>query len=174
MDHLPHDLDHLSIKVPYVCTETYSYDGDWLDYPAKQQISLEELRNQQYWKHSPEKIAPFLQNWLFLGVLHAVLPFKLKIEDFVREDEKGVKIVTTSILPEYLDRWKQQATTLSSEKKLETWRKNFSILDDAHMIVSSISNWPEGLSVVVIPFNPVPREVSLSFAILGRALDLHS
>jgi hypothetical protein len=172
MDHLPHDIDPLHIEVPYLCTEPYAPDGAWINYPEKHGIPLENLREGKYGRYSSEIMMPFLQNWLYFGVIQEVLPFKLELEHFIIEKKENLRIVTTRKLPEYLERWRENSKSLSEEQRLQMWQKNVAILEVAFSFISIICNWPEGMTALLLPFNPIIREISLSMAFLGRALDL--
>jgi hypothetical protein len=173
MDHLPHGDYSKPFKIPYICKEPYSHGGEWLAYPASQGFNLDHLRVHAFYHYPPDTVAQFLQSWLYFGLLFATLPFKPDIDNFLIDDEESGKCVTTSKLPMYLERWRQHAASLSEEQKLSLWRKNISTLEDAHRTILSIGNWPHnGIPLNMSPIPPVSREMSLSFALLGRALEL--
>jgi len=171
MDHLPYDIDPLHIEVPYLCTEPYTPDGAWINYPEKHGIPLEHLREAKYGRYSSEIMMPFLQNWLYFGVIQELLPFKVELKHFVIKKGK-LRVVSTRKLPEYLERWRENSKSLSGEQKLQMWQKNVAILEVAFSFIHMICDWPESMTALLLPFNPIIREISLSMAFLGRALDL--
>lgn len=98
--------------IPYLCR--YEYDnGPFLDYPHRLGLphlevddalpipSLSLSHKGFLEEMSPAELKPFLQNWLFFGLLHEVLEDIYRHEDFVvRSMDNGVEksIVTTAKL----------------------------------------------------------------------------
>ncbi|KAE9378450.1 hypothetical protein N431DRAFT_501088 [Stipitochalara longipes BDJ] len=172
MDHLPHGEYPLDLKIPYICKKPYNHEKEWLEYPATEGFNLDHLRHHLFHYYSHDILPAFLQSWLYFGLLFAVLPFKPDVGDLLKDDEKGGKFITTSKLPMIFERWKQHARQLSKEEKLSSWRKNVLVLKDAHRTISYIADWPQSMLLSISPIPPVSREMALSFAILGRALEL--
>jgi hypothetical protein len=172
MDHLPHGDHPLDLKIPYLCKKPYEHEKDWLEYPATQGFNLDHLRLYLFHYYSPDVLAPFLQSWLYFGLLFAVLPFRPNVNEFLEDDEKGGKIITTAKLPIVFERWKQHAKHLSKEETLSLWQKNVSVLKEARTTILYIADWPDSMLLSTSPVPPVSREMGLSFAILGRALEL--
>ena len=172
MDHLPHGGHRLPFKIPYLCKEPYNHKGEWLDYPDTQGFNLDHIRFHTFHHYSPEIVPAFLQSWLYFGLLFSILPINPVVSDFLTEDERGRKFITTSKLPMYLTKWKLHAKALSKEEKLSLWRKNFLILDEARSTINVVAGWPESMILSYNPLPPVSREVGLSFVLLGRALEV--
>lgn len=169
MEHLPRGACALDLQIPYICTEPYDFDGDWLDYPSHKGIKLSNLRFHIFRYYAPEKLGPFFQNWLFFGLLQAILPFKVDFEDFIRLDEKGRKFITTEKLLDHISKWREQERPSGSTKKIEIWKQNFSTLKEAASFTTNLSDWPSyGSSEVLVPL--ISREIALSFAFLGLTL----
>jgi hypothetical protein len=173
MEHLPHGKRELNIKVPYICTEPYDHDDAWVDYPDKKGISIENIRFHMFYKYPPESIPPFLQNWLFFGLLRAVLQCDNKTanEDFKYVDATGQLLITTRALPTYLQKWREKLAALSPEDRRDTFVRNFTIFQEACALVYFLSKYPASGSLKMLPFPIVSREISLSFALLGDALE---
>src|SRR5271168_292230 len=133
MEHLPHGRHKLNIKVPYICTEPYDHDGDWKDYPDKKGISLENIRFHMFWKYPSDSISPFLQSWLFFGLLRAILQCDNKTvnEDFKYVDATGQVLITTRALPTYLQKWREDLAAFSPGDRRETFSRNFDIMKEA-------------------------------------------
>lgn len=172
MDHLPHGGHLLPFKIPYLCKEPYNHKGEWLDYPDTQGFNLDHIRFHTFHHYSPESVPAFLQSWLYFGLLFSILPIKPTVSDFLTEDEKGRKFITTSELPIYLTKWKLHAKALSKEERLSLWRKNFLILDEARSTINVVAGWPETMILSYNPLPPVSREVALSFVLLGQVLEV--
>jgi hypothetical protein len=172
MDHLPHGGHPLPFRIPYLCKEPYRHEGKWLDYPATQGFNRDHLRDQAFHHYLPDTVPAFLQSWLYFGLIFSILPFKPDVSDFLCEDEKGKKFITTSKLPKILAKWRRHAKVLSEEEKLSLWRENLLVLEAAYKTICYIADWPQSTSFSMCPVPPVSREMGLSFALLGRALDL--
>ena len=106
--------------IPYLCQDRYD-EGPFLDYPHR--VGLPDLENDGYLHLSPtlplatqhfltalpsDELEPFLQNWLFFGLLKEVLGNSYRHEDFVTtflDGEIEKTIVTTEILLSRLEEW---------------------------------------------------------------------
>jgi hypothetical protein len=172
MDHLPHGGHPVPLEIPYLSKEPYSHEGEWLEYPSTQGFNLDHLRVNAFYHYPPDTVAAFLQSWLYFGLIFSVLPFKPDVDDFLEDNEKGRKVITTSMLPVYFEKWKRGVEMFSKEEKLSLWRKNHLVLEDAHRTICYISGWPDTMPLAMSPIPPVSREMALSFALLGRALEL--
>jgi hypothetical protein len=95
MEHLPKGSHSLDVKIPYICAEHYDQAGEWIDYPHRQGISLEHLQYRQFRRYPPQKVEQFLQNWLFFGLLDAILPCGVNLEDFISGGDVN-RVVTTA------------------------------------------------------------------------------
>ena len=123
MEHLPRrNGQEKSIfpAIPYLCQEKYD-EGHFLDYPRrsgmpnlehamrfKQVPTLGFASHQLLASKSPAVLEPFLQNWLFFGLLHEVLGDLYRHEDFVTTSSDGgieKSIITTADLVSRLEKW---------------------------------------------------------------------
>lgn len=123
MEHLPRRADQeksIFPAIPYLCQEKYD-GGPFLDYPRRiglpnlqhtmrfQQVPTLGFANQQLLTTTPPaKLKPFLQNWLFFGLLHEVLGDLYRHEDFITTSPDGeieTSIITTADLVSRLGKW---------------------------------------------------------------------
>ena len=128
MEHLPKRAGQvMSIfpAIPYLCQEKYD-DGPFLDYPHRLGLpslmvdgrsrltpSLSIASQQFLAAVPPAELEPFLQNWLFFGLLKEVLGDLYRYEDFVTTFFDGdIKktIVTTADLMARLEEWEAKIT----------------------------------------------------------------
>ncbi|KAH8894301.1 hypothetical protein GQ53DRAFT_821386 [Thozetella sp. PMI_491] len=173
MDHLPYGPGgSLTIPIPYICGSDFNFNGAWLDYPKDQGFDLEMVQHRMWGKLPPSRWAPFLQRWLFFGLLRAVLPtqIELRVEDFVRIEADGKKYITTSKLRDYLERWAEIHSNLSEEDQVAMVQRNRAIFDDAQYIIYNLSETPT--SPVSGLFPALPLECALGCALLGQALSI--
>jgi hypothetical protein len=169
MEHLPKGSHSLDVKIPYICAEHYDQAGEWIDYPHRQGISLEHLHYRQFRRYPPQKVEQFLQNWLFFGLLDAILPCRVNLEDFV-SGEDGNRVVTTALLKSYLSKWKESEGTLPLAKRSELFQQKLRILDQASEFIFLLLSYSETASSWMMPFPPLRRTIALSCAVLGEAL----
>ena len=111
--------------IPYLCQDRYD-DGPFLDYPDRS--GLPHLENDGTFRLNPtlplasqhfltalgsDKLEPFLQNWLFFGLLRELLGDLYRHEDFVStflDGEIEKTIVTTAVLLSRLEEWEANIT----------------------------------------------------------------
>ncbi|KAM0794226.1 hypothetical protein BDR22DRAFT_895340 [Usnea florida] len=111
--------------IPYLCKDKYD-EGPFLDYPHRSGLPRLEIdgtfclpfplpfATQNFLKGlRSDQLEPFLQNWLFFGLLKEVLGDLYRHEDFITtcldgENEKA--IVTTAILLSRLKEWEASIT----------------------------------------------------------------
>ena len=108
MEHFASAEGTETIDVPHVGTE--DYDGyDFLGYPQRKGWSRNQLMgDQNFGNKKPEEVEAFFQTWLYFGCLISVFGLagiEVKTCDFVRETEKGEKIITTKLLPRFIQDW---------------------------------------------------------------------
>ena len=144
MDHLSTPLNPVFSK-PVVRFLGQRYDGKpFLSYPYRCRITeLSILRPKS--TETIAKLAPFLQAWIFFGLLHLV--FNDSGENFIRlehgENGKAEKVITTSALEQLRDERLQDLLLLKKEKPInylnyvEYCRKCFY---EANYILTSISS----------------------------------
>jgi hypothetical protein len=77
MDHLPlpsDDFAHPPIEIPYLCNNGYMYDDlGFLTYPDRAGIDIHKLRDNNLDLQELQDLAPFLQAWLWFGLLGETL-----------------------------------------------------------------------------------------------------
>ena len=123
MEHLPQSIgqtESIFPAIPYLCQDKYD-EGVLLEYPHR--LGLPNLENDGYHRLTPTlplagqhfltalrpvELEPFLQNWLFFGLLREVLGDLYRHEDFVTpilDGEIEKTIVTTAVLLSRLEEW---------------------------------------------------------------------
>jgi hypothetical protein len=120
MDHLPLPRNPAfpPLEIPYVCLEDYD-GGSFMDYPQRLSVRREGVEN-----------ISFTQNWLFFGLLGETFGRRSaenKVEgliavstrdlcrDFVRLNENGSPVLTTSKLADYTSIWLRRMQLASDE-----------------------------------------------------------
>lgn len=110
MDHLPVPSDPIrpALEVPYICNAAYTYDNlDFSSYPQRAGVDIEEWRRGDCKGKSLDEIAPFLQAWLFFGMLveiFGIADIKVDIADFIAQ-RNGKTFVSTARLHKYMWYW---------------------------------------------------------------------
>ena len=123
MEHLPKragQTKSLFPEIPYLCQDRYD-QGPFLDYPRR--LGLPDFKIEWNLRMNPSlsiakerflaavpraELEPFLQNWLFFGLLNEVLGDLYRHEDFVTtvlDGETEKTIVTTADLLSRLEEW---------------------------------------------------------------------
>src|SRR5438046_415828 len=108
MDHLPlpiDDLAHLPVEVPFLCNERFTYDDlGFLTYPRRAGVDIEQLRGEKLDLLALHNAAPFLQTWLWFGLLGETLQIGSRetrqqkitnMKSFTSYDREGRLIVST-------------------------------------------------------------------------------
>ena len=128
MEHLPKRTGQeksLFPAIPYLCQDRYD-EGPFLDYPHRS--GLPDLKIEGSFRMNPSlslakqrflaavpraELEPFLQKWLFFGLLSEVLGDLYRHEDFVTtslDGESENTIVTTADLLSRLEEWEARIT----------------------------------------------------------------
>ena len=128
MEHLPRRTGQeksIFPEIPYLCQDKYD-GGPFLDYPHRS--GLPDLKIEGTLRMNPSlsiaksnflaavpraELEPFLQNWLFFGLLNEVLGDLYRHEDFVTtslDGETEKTIVTTADLLSRLEEWEARVT----------------------------------------------------------------
>jgi hypothetical protein len=79
-----------------------------MGFPERKGFDEKRLRKGDFSDKPSREVIAFLQAWLFVGVLKEVLEpygFNVDVEDFVRENENGERVITTVHLPKYMWYW---------------------------------------------------------------------
>jgi len=116
------------------------------------------------------ELAAFLQDWLFFGLLKALLPEEIEwsVEDFIRIDESGSKFITTCKLDEILIAWEEIYSKLPKEEKERIAIRNEKVLGEARNLTNNLSELPSAPGLTLFP--PLPLECAFSCALLGHAM----
>lgn len=127
MDHLPLRRNPVldPIQVPYQCTEPY--DGKpMLGYPARHGWQILYSPAEITYLHHGEKAAdedfePFLQNYLYFGLLYEAFGNLCDLSDFLHKNEdSGAVLVTTAplenLLVHLVSEWKQALESQDSHQ----------------------------------------------------------
>ena len=128
MEHLPRRAGQeksVFPEIPYLCQNKYD-EGPFLDYPQRSglpDLKIEwTLRLNPSLSHAKEQflaavpraeLEPFLQNWLFFGLLNEVLGDLYRHEDFITTLSDGgteKTVVTTVDLLSRLEEWEAKIT----------------------------------------------------------------
>jgi hypothetical protein len=154
--------------------KVYTLNGEWIDYPEAHGFDLENVRFLRWERFSAKKLAPFLQDWLFFGLLRAVLPDEivLHIEDFVKTNEQGLRYIHTGKLGGYLSAWEEVRSKLSEEERATTSKRNKKVLDEARYFTYQLSHMPSAPRPLVFP--PLPLECAFACSILGHTLSIEN
>lgn len=111
MEHLLASEGAVPIDIPYVSTEEYD-GGDFLTYPQRKGWSEDELMgHKSFGDRKPSEVEAFFQTWLYFGCLisaFAIIGIEVKTIDFIRETEKGQKLITTHLFPGFIQDWATQ------------------------------------------------------------------
>jgi hypothetical protein len=174
MEHLHHGPKTVDLQFPCLSETTFDFAGEWLQYPDHEGIGLEKIRFLGWSKFSPAKLSKVLQNWLFFGLLRAVMPndISIQMEDFIRFDEDGKRFISTIKLPEYLTKWTEWAGHLSLEERELVAQNNESVLDQARLLIYTLGRIPSKGRLSLHLYFPIPLDTALSCALLGEALAL--
>ena len=136
MEHLPQragQTKSLFPAIPYLCQHKYD-EGPFLDYPQRMGLprlvntasfrispTLSFANKQALETMSPAELQPFLQNWLFFGLLHEILGDLYFHEDYLATSldcQTGKTVVTTVNLGSRLEEWEIKVT--QDESSLRT------------------------------------------------------
>lgn len=168
MDHLP-AFKYMVEPYPRVpLLSERPYDGLGFDgYAAREGFNPSRFDYRDFSQHPRERMAAFLQTWLFFGSLHEILSLGGKPFDFgqfVSLDDWGFRI-STRHLDGLITEWSLKVAELETENAAEyraLLRSVDAILTTLHRVYHNLS---------LAPDSPVPREVVLSLGILGSTFD---
>ena len=117
MDHLPLPQDPILplTDIPYLCTEQYDASIPFLDYPRHKDKPwmTPNVGEQPYEQREkfhptpPSELEPFLQSWLFFGLLTELLGSFFDHDSFVSKSKKNTSltIVSTTVLQSSTEKW---------------------------------------------------------------------
>ncbi|KAL2049019.1 hypothetical protein ABVK25_010690 [Lepraria finkii] len=169
MDHLPYPEDpaYSHLRVPYLVRNVYDdvfEEAGFNRYPEALGIDRENLTYEQY---DANVLDPFLQEWVFFGLLSTVFGLRsidIDHKRFIRRDDPST--LSTIPLLEYLDKWSKIG--VSKENKLEERRvlfESISVAADALSNLSSSITWNQNI------VHPSDQEtLYISYVILRETL----
>lgn len=180
MDHLPsmRPLVRPPLQVPYLSEHKLKFDGGFDDFPSRCSLKTQELQQGNLRGCTIDSVIPFLQEWLFFGLLqeifeHAGVAFWR--EDFIRENDSGQLLVSTEHLPKYIWYWAANTVwardTLSGPKSgREQKRRVARVLELGNACINGVIRSQsvgggEGVGSDA-------DKVLLSIAVLGETLDV--
>ncbi|KAJ0422945.1 hypothetical protein BJY00DRAFT_62434 [Aspergillus carlsbadensis] len=179
MDHLPSILSptRASPQVPYLDFHP-RYDGGGFEaFPSRCGINTDKLQRGDIGAHTVDGLMPFLQEWLFFGLLQEVfevahVPFRR--DDFVAEATTaaipGQHRISTANLPKYL--WSWTANTVWARDRLGEFDRQKRRVAEVLELGNSCLNSIIRLQAAYVGTEPATGPVLLSLAIVGEALDM--
>ena len=190
MDHIPlvHHSHRGHLDVPFWCDGAYAYDCfGWTGFPERKGFDEEHIRRGEFGDKSSREAIAFLQAWLFVGVIKEVFEpcgIHVDVEDFVREDENGARLVTTSRLPKYIWYWLASETASAQlcnwpqKPRIESFlRRVNAIINDLVRLDRDARLFPDVTSVLQ-PRGPTSElsdrpwcKILFSLVILGEHID---
>lgn len=160
------------IRVRYLCKEPYDGDGfpEFADYPKSKGWDVTEYLNVQYWTNVTDDFLPFLQQWLYFGMLQAVvaIPARNLVPHFVSGG-----YVTSKTLPRYLESLQARLMDISTRNPgalTYHLRNSDACLDEADLLLSFINTRIIGREDVAIIRREFFPEIMLSIHLLGSSL----
>ncbi|OQV00262.1 hypothetical protein CLAIMM_05783 [Cladophialophora immunda] len=168
MDHLPSpDRPCYTIQVPYTCKEIYDGLG-FEKYPRRQGWDILKLLDADLGTHSVDELGPFIQTWLYFGVLAdvlAVIDLQFDQSEYVVRLPSGEKVVTSLPLLEHLSAWQKAAESLTSDERRAQGKRVRQVLEKASLYTNSI------LTRAPQPhLTGISEEITLSILVLGSTL----
>lgn len=164
MDHLPrlNDPAH-DFEVPCLCTEEYPYGGlEFTTFPVRQGWNKAELLHKKLEERERRDAAAMLQAWLFFGVLTEVLVRPVNPDDFRRVNEHGQLVITTALLPLYLNSWIEAFTRLPDDVQERNVERASKCLEELSYYVTHHCHAGR--------LSPMSDIIVMSFRLLGEAL----
>jgi hypothetical protein len=146
---------------------------DWLEYPKARDFDFEKIQYRQWEKFPARGLATFLQDWLFFGLLRAILPeeIDLRVGDFIRTDDRGERYITTrKLVNDYLKPWEEILGKLPRDEIEALTKRNHRILKEASKLCYHLSELPSAPGLHLFP--PLSLECVLPCALLGYALSI--
>ncbi|KAF4616230.1 hypothetical protein G7Y89_g15176 [Cudoniella acicularis] len=182
MDHLPLPSNPLlaKLEVPYRCTELYD-GGPMAGYPSRKGWRILYAVDGigylvgggvggEMEKPSDKMLEAFLQNWLYFGLLGAVLD-ELEgdvadgIKGFIERNEEEEDVVRTVELEAVLSRWKEKMKAdiekVEKGKKYDGWKR-------VHTVIRHV--WQVALDTHLNHSGAVDPRILLSIAVLGETI----
>ena len=147
-----------------------SHKEEWLKYPESRKFDLEKIQYLQWERFQATELAAFLQDWLFFGLLKALLPEEIKwsVKDFIRKDKSGNNFITTHKLEGILTAWEEIYSKLPKEEKERIAIRNEKVFGEARNLTNNLSQLPSAPGLTLFP--PLPLECAFSCALLGHAM----
>ncbi len=172
MDHLPTVLEpYQPIEVPYLGGKRY--DGlDFLGYPARQHWQVDALIEGDLQGRTLIEAAQFLQTWLYFGMIREALTFnaddQIPWDDFVRVNQFGQSIISTTRLPDLLTTLITNIRAAKLHKGHIAYFERFrNCMELSCSVWKTLMQDTDGTAL-----NLLSPEIMLSIQILGEDLDI--
>ena len=144
MDHLPSVQSPVRqpLKVPYICNSDYTYDGaGFAGYPERCGFDIESIADSDFKGKDFTTVAPFLQAWLFFGMLSDVFlvsGIRIKEQEFLANDTESKFYISTLTLNDRIWDWVASESDLTSPGRLDRLKQVDEILSLAERITEAI------------------------------------
>ncbi|KIJ36887.1 hypothetical protein M422DRAFT_260755 [Sphaerobolus stellatus SS14] len=131
MDHLPLPDGAAHIELPYLATEAYD-GGTFCKYPRRKNWTESELQGEDasgVGGRTPKELNAFFQTWLFFGCLITVfrcVGVNVKSSDFIYVDRDGKKVITTRLLPTFIQQWRKEPRYVGTNDP--EWEERMNVL----------------------------------------------
>jgi len=178
MDHLPLPIDslaHSPLQVPYFGSKSHCYDDlGFLTYPGRVGVDVSRLLAEDRSYLSLEDLCPFLQEWLWFGLLGETLGIGSRVHipqriasraAFIMEEKDGSKIIRTAEL--------RRCILLASTKNQTSFFNDFHrsryelcVQQALELVNCMLSKWPSKGSTMPHPL----FLLLLSIQVLGETL----
>jgi hypothetical protein len=89
------------------------------EYPLRRGFSRADLGAGNFPPEHSQQAAALVQNWLFFGLLEEVFRASVPARDFTATSENGEQYLSTHLLGEYVERWKERVEGCSEEQSAE-------------------------------------------------------
>ena len=168
MDHIP-NLKYPVYshpQVPYLPYER-GYDGQgWKEFPERCGWDSHAFLRSDFHLNGvldEQRLASFLQAWLYFGTLAEVLDTDIKISDFTVDSDQG-RILSTAALCTYIDEWRLRIEGLEEKQRAMQCRRTDTFFQEAATYFTACLGG-NGFHPA-----PIPNEIQLSIAILHGTL----
>jgi hypothetical protein len=160
MEHLRHDINRITVDVPFEAEEREYGVDDFFTYPeSKGQDGVQLIEKGPLSNIPSQDVGKFLQSWLFFALLSRVLCVSVNTQDFIRTNENEDRFLTTEELPKLLEDWKKREE--AGDPAPNNRSRRHIMMDRALNEASKfISKW----------CSEIDERLCLSFSILGETL----
>lgn len=133
MDHLPRPRASPDLSKPFEIPYMHNPEFDYQKSTFFEQLNVEKARG------SEASIAAILQSRLFFGVIREIFErisgITFDWTDFVRDSEKGYKVISTKVLPTLIGMWHAREADAPRTESLERLSKVQTVLQGADGVI---------------------------------------